>query len=70
MAKDPETEMQDLFRGHEPLTESSYDVWVASNVSDVRIPAHAFMLASRSNILRRAFNEFQQSYYFSIAEVM
>ena len=70
IAKDPETDMQDLLGRQEPLSESSYDVWVASNVSDIRIPAHAFMLASRSNVLRRAFNEFQQSYYFSIPEVM
>ena len=70
VSKDLESEMQDVLSQHEPLSESSYDIWIASNVSDIRIPAHTFMLASRSIVLRRAFNEFQQSYYFSIPDVL
>ncbi|KAI9765450.1 MAG: hypothetical protein M1840_007409 [Geoglossum simile] len=39
----------------------AYDVEVCSSVSDIAIPAHGFMLAARSPVLRAAFSEFRQS---------
>ncbi|KAI9776407.1 MAG: hypothetical protein M1839_009604 [Geoglossum umbratile] len=48
----------------------AYDVGVCSSVSDVTIPAHSFMLAARSPILRAAFSEFRQSGSSSISELV
>ena len=69
LAQDPETEFLQLLSNLEPLAESQYDLWVTSNVTDVRIPVHSFLVKSRSCILRRALAEFQNTYYFSLADV-
>ncbi|EXJ91284.1 hypothetical protein A1O1_04394 [Capronia coronata CBS 617.96] len=64
---------QDLLRlckKHEPLAESQYDIWITSNLTDVRIPVHSFMLKARSRVMRSALAEFQETYYFSIADVL
>ncbi|EGC49417.1 BTB domain and ankyrin repeat protein [Histoplasma capsulatum var. duboisii H88] len=43
-------------------------VWVSTTASDVRIPAHEFILAGRSSVLRRALSEFRKSYYHSVPD--
>ena len=52
--------------GQNPL----YDLRIGSSVSDVVLPAHEFMLAGRSSVLRQALAEFRQSYFYSIPEVL
>lgn len=64
---DLEADMTQLF-DQQSLDGSTYDIWISSTVCEVRIPAHAFLLAGRSGVLRRALNEFHNSYYFSIPE--
>ncbi|KAK5189835.1 hypothetical protein LTR99_006338 [Exophiala xenobiotica] len=67
---DAEQDMCDICKRYGPLSESQFDLWITSNLTDVRIPIHAFMLTSRSRIMRSALTEFQESYYFSIPDVM
>lgn len=45
-------------------------VWLKSSQSEARIPVHEIMLAGRSPVLRKAFHEFRQKYYFSIPDVL
>ncbi|CAL5870500.1 uncharacterized protein PFLUO_LOCUS4737 [Penicillium psychrofluorescens] len=44
-------------------------VWVTSSLSDARIPIHEFLLNGRSLVLRKALQEFRQSYYASVPDV-
>lgn len=67
---DIESQVQKLVSKFEPLAQSPYDLWVTSTSSDVRIPAHSFLVKARSRVLRNALAEFQQSYYFSISHVI
>jgi len=45
-------------------------IWVTSSLSDARIPAHEFLLTGRSPVLRKAMQEFRQSYYSSVPDVL
>ncbi|KAJ5168801.1 uncharacterized protein N7482_004395 [Penicillium canariense] len=45
-------------------------VWVTSSLCDARIPVHEFLLAGRSSILRKALQEFRESYYASVPNVL
>ncbi|RHZ58515.1 BTB domain and ankyrin repeat protein [Aspergillus thermomutatus] len=45
-------------------------VFLLSSLSDARIPVHEFILTGRSSILRKAFHEFRQAYYFSLPDVL
>ena len=69
LSQDAETNLLQLLSQFDPLAESQYDLWVTSNVTDVRIPVHSFLLKSRSCVLRRALAEFQNTYYFSLLDV-
>lgn len=69
LSRDAQADLHHLFSKHEPLADSQYDLWITSNATDVRIPVHAFVVKSRSNVLRRALTEFQTSYYFSFEDV-
>lgn len=69
-SEDVEGDMQHLLQRHKPLTDSAYNIWIASNVSDVRIPAHSCILAARSSVLRSALVKFGKSYYFAIPEFL
>lgn len=44
-------------------------IWVTSSLSDARIPAHEFILTGRSPVLRKALQDFRQSYFSSLADV-
>ncbi|KKY14872.1 putative btb domain and ankyrin repeat protein [Phaeomoniella chlamydospora] len=70
LSKDAESDIQHVLQRHEPLSDSSYDMWVVSNVTKVRIPAHSFIFGARSSILRHAFGEFQHSYFFNIPDAV
>lgn len=45
-------------------------VWLMSSQSEARIPVHGFMLPGRSSVLRKAFPQFRQSYYFAMPDVL
>ncbi|GFF44962.1 BTB/POZ domain-containing protein 1 [Aspergillus udagawae] len=45
-------------------------VFLLSSLSDARIPVHEFILTGRSSVLRKAFHEFRQAYYFSLPDVL
>jgi inhibitor of Bruton tyrosine kinase len=70
LSGDIESQVQMLMSRYEPLSLSQYDLWITSTLSDVRIPAHSFLVKGRSRILRQALVEFQSSYYFSIPDVL
>ncbi|EXJ93079.1 hypothetical protein A1O3_01635 [Capronia epimyces CBS 606.96] len=65
-----EEDILDICKQYEPLAQSQYDLWVTSNLTDVRIPVHSFILTARSRVMRSALAEFQETYYFSIADVV
>ncbi|KAJ5467381.1 hypothetical protein N7475_005133 [Penicillium sp. IBT 31633x] len=44
-------------------------IWVTSSLFDSCIPVHEFILAGRSPVLRKALEEFRQSYYYSVPGV-
>lgn len=44
-------------------------IWVTSSISDARIPVHEFLLAGRSPVLRKALQNFRDSYYASVPDV-
>ncbi|KAJ9656049.1 hypothetical protein H2198_005209 [Neophaeococcomyces mojaviensis] len=59
-----------ISRRHEPLSTSDYDVWITSDVTDVRLPVHSLMLKARSKTLRAALAAFSETYYFSLPDVL
>lgn len=67
---DIENRVRSLMSKYEPLAKSQYDLWITTTTSDVRIPAHSFLVKARSSVLRQALAEFQESYYFSIPDVL
>lgn len=67
---DNEDELLELCRGFEPIADTQYDAWITSNVTEVRFPIHSFILKGRSRVMRTALTEFQESYYFSIPDVL
>lgn len=57
---------------HFPPTRSDVPngtVWLMSSQSKAQIPVHEFMLTGRSPVLREAFHDFRQKYYFSIPDI-
>ncbi len=65
-----ESDFLSIFQPFEPLSESQYDLWIASTVTDVRIPVHSFVLKGRSRVMRHALTEFQEVYYYTIPDVL
>ncbi|RMZ90104.1 hypothetical protein DV736_g2671, partial [Chaetothyriales sp. CBS 134916] len=65
-----EDEFLEIFRNLEPLSGSGFDAWITSNVTDVRIPIHCFVLKTRSKVLRSALTEFRQTYYYEVTDVL
>ncbi|KAK5956749.1 hypothetical protein OHC33_002237 [Knufia fluminis] len=70
MNTNAEDDFVHVARRFEPLSNSDYDVWITSNVTDVRLPVHSLVLKARSKILRRALAEFAETYYFSVTDVL
>ncbi|RMD40004.1 hypothetical protein DV735_g5118, partial [Chaetothyriales sp. CBS 134920] len=65
-----EDELTNVCRSLESLSGSGFDAWITSDVTDVRIPVHCFVLQMRSRVLRSALTEFRQTYYFEVADVL
>jgi inhibitor of Bruton tyrosine kinase len=67
---DIESQIQKLPGMQRSLAKSQYDLWIMSTVNDIKLPAHSFLVKARSVVLRHALTEFQNSYYFSIPDVL
>ncbi|KIW62974.1 hypothetical protein PV04_09858 [Phialophora macrospora] len=65
-----ESDFLSMSQRHEPLSRSQYDLWIASTVTDVRIPIHSFVLKGRSGVMRSALTEVQETYYYAIPDVL
>ena len=65
-----ESDFVNLSQGYEPLSQSQYDLWITSTVTDVRIPMHAFLLKGRSKVMRDALSQFEETYYYAIPDVL
>ncbi|KAG9789413.1 BTB/POZ domain-containing protein 1 [Exophiala dermatitidis] len=65
-----EEDILNICKQYEPLAQTQYDLWVTSNLTDVRLPIHSFLLKARSRVMRSALAEFQETYYFSIPDVV
>jgi alpha-tubulin suppressor-like RCC1 family protein len=66
---DLERDMSEIFFSCIYKGDLAYNVEVCSSVSDVAIPAHRFMLAARSPILRAAFSKLRKSGLSSISDL-
>ena len=64
-----ESDFLSMSQRHEPLSRSQYDLWLTSTASEVRIPVHAFLLKSRSGVMRSALAEFEETYYYAVHDV-
>lgn len=69
-SSEAEVDIANICKSYEPLSDSQYDLWVTSNVTDVRFPVHSFLLKARSRVMRSALTEFQETYYYTIPDVM
>ncbi|PVI05046.1 hypothetical protein DM02DRAFT_517328 [Periconia macrospinosa] len=58
---DLEQEVADILQRELVNSENTYDMEIGTTVSDVRIPAHEFMICGRSHILREAMADFRSS---------
>jgi len=65
-----EEDILTIGKRYEPLSQSPYDIWITSNLTEVRIPVHSFLLKARSRVMRSALTEFQETYYYSIPDVV
>ncbi|KAF2020874.1 hypothetical protein BU24DRAFT_429806 [Aaosphaeria arxii CBS 175.79] len=60
-SKDLETEVTDVVRRKLFSSENSYDMVLATTLSDVRIPVHEFVLAGRSRVIRDVMLDYRVS---------
>lgn len=65
-----EERLATLFENNQLLQQSAYDIKLRTTKSNILIPVHEFILAGRSEVMRRSLKIFRQSYYFSIPEVI
>ncbi|RMZ84619.1 hypothetical protein DV737_g1198, partial [Chaetothyriales sp. CBS 132003] len=65
-----EDELVEICQSMGPLSGSGFDAWITSNVTDVRIPVHCFVLKMRSKVLRSALTDFRQTYYHEVTDVL
>ncbi|KAK5798283.1 hypothetical protein VI817_004574 [Penicillium citrinum] len=50
--------------------QSTGTIWMTTSNSDLRIPAHQFLLSGRSPVLHKALQEFRLSYYSSVTDLL
>ena len=65
-----EQEMQNFMMDRYISQDGRFDLQLGTSVSDVRVPIHAFMFASRSVPLARGLQIFRDSYFFSILDIL
>ncbi|KAI4726313.1 hypothetical protein E4T49_05943 [Aureobasidium sp. EXF-10728] len=69
-SKDVEKDLEEHLRQAANDNSSGFDVIVASNVSDLRFPAHQFILAGRSRVLRAGFQAIRDGSDFHVSELL
>ncbi|RFU35144.1 hypothetical protein B7463_g1218, partial [Scytalidium lignicola] len=52
------------------LEQENYDIELCSSISEVRIPAHGFILAARSPVMRSKMSEFRESGSATLPDVL
>ncbi|KAG9242107.1 hypothetical protein BJ878DRAFT_544573 [Calycina marina] len=62
-----ESDVQDILRS---CNADDYDTEVRCSTSEVRLPAHGFMLAGRSSVIRSALQNFRQNGSASLADIL
>jgi alpha-tubulin suppressor-like RCC1 family protein len=69
-SKDIEKDLEEHLR--QPANEnfSGFDAIIASNVSELRFPAHQFILAGRSRVLRAGLQTFSDGGDFSVSDLL
>lgn len=65
-----EERLATLFENNQLLQQPAYNIRLRTTKSNILIPVHEFILAGRSEVMRRSLEIFRQSYYFSIPEVV
>ncbi|KAJ9628354.1 hypothetical protein H2204_009329 [Knufia peltigerae] len=65
-----EQEVLSICERYDPLPDNQFDLWITSNTTDVRIPTHGFILKARSRVMCSALTEFQETYYYTIPDVL
>ena len=61
---------EDLLVFFQNRSDTGSDMTIGSTMTDVRIPVHSFMLASRSPVLEKALSTFRKSYFASVPEIL
>jgi alpha-tubulin suppressor-like RCC1 family protein len=69
-SKDIEKDLEEHLRQAANENFSEFDVIIASNVSDLRFPAHQFILAGRSRVLRASLQTFNDGGDFSVPDLL
>lgn len=69
-SNDLEGQIMAVLKDQETSRRFTYDLRVTTTTSDVIIPVHEFILSGRSEIMRRSFIAFRQSYFLNIPEIM
>ena len=69
-SKDIEADIRRAIDGISDADMTVYDVKLGTSLSDLRIPCHAFLLAARSEPLRKGLQRFAQEYFFYIHEIL
>ena len=65
-----EEEMESFLADRITTDNSQFDLQLGTTISDVRIPIHTFMLASRSPPVAQGLQTFHNSYFFSIPDAL
>jgi alpha-tubulin suppressor-like RCC1 family protein len=68
--KDIEKDLEEHLRQASQDDFPDFDVVIGTNVSELRFPAHEFMLAGRSRVLRLAFQSLAEGDEFNIPELL
>ncbi|THZ29196.1 hypothetical protein D6C90_08866 [Aureobasidium pullulans] len=69
-SKDIEKDLEEHLRQTSDEDFAEFDAIIGTNVSELRFPAHQFILAGRSRILRNGFQSLKDNSVFSVPELM
>ncbi|KAI4248256.1 MAG: hypothetical protein LQ352_005974, partial [Teloschistes flavicans] len=68
--KDVAKSIADLLARERHTKGQTYDMYIGSNISDVHLPIHEFVLSARSLPLKRALAAFRKEYFFTIPKFL
>ncbi|KAF2837478.1 hypothetical protein M501DRAFT_1017860 [Patellaria atrata CBS 101060] len=69
-SKDAEKLIHGVLQSLAHEDNSIFDVEICTNVSDLRIPVHGFILSARSSIARQGLNQLRRGGTFSVIELL